>query len=150
MKYISILVLVAIFGWGGKIQVLKSTSQDWLGGLRESGYGTDYRITVKVKAGSDQLQFEDLWVGNLHMKVRTMTDPANPKEKSFSKGSQVTLKAGIIFRPGPDEKMALLGADSIPKPFNFKGGGLLGYSWKGKKTYLVITEFSELERIIYP
>lgn len=150
MKYLSILLLSLLFSWGDKIQVIQSTSQEWVGGLRESGYGTNYKLIIKAKAGSDQLQIEDLWVGDIHMKVRVMTDPANPQSKTFKKGSQITVNAGIIYRPGPDEKAQLLSADSLKRPFNFKGEGLLGYTYKGKKSYLVIADFKELKKIIYP
>ena len=150
IKYVSVLILCVIFGWGGKIQVIKSTSQEWYGGLRESGYGVDYKLTVKTRAGSDQLQIVDLWVGNLHMKVRVTADAANPQNKTFHSGSQVSLQAGVTFRPGPDEKIQLLAADSLKKPFNFKGEGLLAYLYKGHKAYLEIAEFTKLEKIIYP
>lgn len=150
MRYLSVLLLGLVFAWGSKIQVVKTTSQEWIGGLQETGYGTNYYLIIKVKAGSDQLQFDDLWVGDSHMKVRVVADPASPPGKVFAKGSRISLKAGITFRPGPDRQMRPAAADSTRKPFNFKGAGLLGYSYKGKKTYLEIAEFEILEKIIYP
>lgn len=150
MKLLSFLLLSIILGWGGKIQVIKSTSQEWVGGLQESGYGTDYRLTIKAKAGSDQLQIDDLWVGDIYLKVRVMADPANPQNNTFKKGSQVSLKAGITFRPDADGRIRPLAADSNMKPFNFKGEGLLGYTYQGHKAYQEIAEFKKLEKIIYP
>jgi hypothetical protein len=150
MKYLTVLLLCALLGPGGKIQILKSTSQEWIGGLQESGYGTEYKMIIKVKAGSDQLQVEDLWIGDKHVKFRLMTDPANPLNKSFIRGSEITLKAAVTYRPGPDERALRSGADSVAKPFNFKGQGLLGYSYKGKRAYMEISEFRKLEKLIYP
>jgi hypothetical protein len=150
MKYLPILLLSLIFGWGSKIQILQSTSQEWVGGLQESGYGTDYMLTIKVKAGSDQLQIEDLWVGEIHRKVRVIADPANLQNKTFKKGSRIQVRAGMTFRPGPDEKVGLQDRDDVKKPFNYKGEGLLAYTYKGKKAYLQITGFKKLEKIIYP
>jgi hypothetical protein len=150
MKYIPVLLLSIFFGWGGKIQVINSTSQEWVGGLQESGYGTDYKLIIKVKAGSDRLKIDDLWVGDVHMKVRVIADPADPRSITFKKGSQLLVKAAVTFRPGPDEKVQLQAADNAAKPFNFKGEGLLGYTYKGKKAYLEIAEFKKLEKIIYP
>jgi len=72
MQYLFVLILSILFGCGGKLQVIHSTSQEWVGGLMESGYGNDYTLTIKFKAGSDQLQIEDLWVGDVHMKVRVL------------------------------------------------------------------------------
>lgn len=150
MKYFLIVLLTVIFGWGGKVQVRQSTSQDWVGGLQESGYGTDYRLTLKVKANSEQLQIEDLWVGDQYMKVRVMPDPADPQVKSFKKGSNVTCRAEFTIRPGALEKTPGTAVSRLPKPFNFKGEGLLGYTYKGRKAYVEIAEFKKLERIIYP
>jgi hypothetical protein len=150
MKILSALLISMIFCLGGKIQVIQSTSQEWVGGLRESGYGTDYKLTIKAKAGSDQLRIEDLWVGDIHMKVRITTDPAIPQHNTFKRGSQLLVRAGIMFRPGPDEKVSMVAEDNIKKPYNFKGEGLLGYTYKGHKAYLEIAEFKKLERIIYP
>ena len=150
MKYLSIMLLALIFGWGSKIQIIQSTSQEWVGGLQESGYGIDYMLIIKANAGSDQLQIVDLWVGDIHMKVKVFPDPTDLLARSFKKGSRVMVKAGAAFRPGPDEKTQLLSADSLKKPYNFKGEGLLGYTCKGTRSYLEIAEFKKLAKIIYP
>lgn len=150
IKYPVVLLLSVFICWGIKIKVVQCTSQEWIGGLQETGYGTDYRLTIKVRTDSDQLQIEDLWVGNYHMKIRLMADPANPPTKTFKKGSQVTCKAGIIFRPGADERSSLTGAGQLEKPFNFTGEGLLGYTYKGHKAYLEIAKFKKLKKLIFP
>lgn len=150
MRILSFFLLGLCLGFGGKMQVVKSTSQEWVGGLRESGYGTNYKLTIKVNAGSGQLQFEDLWVGDTHMKVRVVADPANQPGNSFIKGSQVTLQAGITIRPDEQGKITLTADESLKKPFNFKGEGLLGYTYNGHKAYLIIAEFEKLKKIIYP
>lgn len=150
MKWLSVLLLSLLCGWGGKMQIIESTSQEWVGGLQESGYGTDFKLTIKVKAGSDLLQIDELWAGDIHMKLRMVGVAAASRDKAFNKGSQVTLMAGFTCRPGPDEKASLLNADTLKKPGNFKGEGLLGYTFKGKKSYMVIAEFKKLKKIIYP
>lgn len=150
MKYLSVILLTVIFGWGEKIQVISTTSQEWVGGLQESGYGTDYNLIVKVKAGSDQLKFEDLWVGDQHMKIRTLPDPARQQVKDFKKGSRISLRAGVTIKPDPDGQIKPLAVDGTKKPFNFKGEGLLAYTYKGRTKYLEIAEFTKLEKIIYP
>jgi hypothetical protein len=150
MRILSLLLLGLCLSFGAKIQVVKSTSQEWAGGLRESGYGTNYKLTIKVKAGSGELQFEDLWVGDTHMKVRVAADPAKQPGNSFARGSQVTLQAGITIRPDEQGRITLSPEESLKKPFNFKGEGLLGYIYKGHKAYLEITGFEKLNKIIYP
>jgi hypothetical protein len=150
IRYLSAILLSVMCCCGDKIQVTQSTLQEWVGGLPESGYGTNYKLIVKVKADSDQLQFDDLWVDTLHMKVRVIADSTNFQNKSFNKGSQIILRAEVMFRPGADGQIRQSDADKSPKPFNFKGEGLLGYTYKGHKEYVEITQFKILEKLIYP
>jgi len=149
MKYLLILLLCLGFG-SEKLEVIRCTSQEWAGGLRESGYGINYELTLKTKATSSQLSIDDLWVGDSRLKVRVIADPANLQSKTFAKGSQIVIKAGITYRPDAQGRIAEPVTDSIKKPFNFKGEGLLVYTYKGHKTYLKIAEFKKLEKIIYP
>ena len=144
------MILSLIFGWGPRVSNVESTSQEWVGGLQESGYGTDYRLMVKVKAGSDEIRFDALWVGDICMKVRVFADPAGPQGVPFKKGSRLTLKAGVTFRPGPDGKIGPTESVDAVKPVNFKGQGLLCYHYKGEPKYLEIADFKKLEKIIYP
>ncbi len=150
MKYLTIALLAIIFCGGGKVRIVETTSQEWAGGLQESGYGTNYQLTMEAKAGSDVLTFGDLWVGDLHMKVRVVADPAKPGVRNFKKGDVIVLKAGYTQKPGNQENKGLVDADNESKPFNFKGEGLLKYQYKGKVFYSEITEFKKLEKIIYP
>jgi hypothetical protein len=150
MKSLTVFFIGLILCCGGKMKITESTSQEWVGGLQESGYGTDYKIILKAKIGSDQLQFQELWVGDTYMKVRVMANPATPKAGEFAKGAMVTIKAGVTYRPGPDEKVKQVNSVDVKKPFVFKGAGLLGYTCKGKKLYLEISDFKQLEKIIYP
>ncbi len=141
VKLFSYILLTIFLGWGSKMKVVESTSRDWVGGLQESGYGTDFEVSLQVKAGSNDLKIEELWVGDVHMKVRV---------NAFEKDARVKVRAGYTTKPDANHKMALSGADNAPKPFNYKGEGLLKYSCKGKILYVVIPEFKKLEKIIYP
>lgn len=144
------MLLILFLGWGSKIKITESTSREWAGGLQESGIGTDYVLTGRVSASSADLQIEDLWVGDIHMKVRVFAGAANASVSTFDKGSIVTVKAGFNLRPGTDLKEQLLGADRAVKPVNYQGEGLLVCKYKGKPVYLEIKEFKKLEKIIYP
>jgi hypothetical protein len=150
MKYLVILFLCLGFGNSEKLEIIRCTSQEWAGGLRESGYGINYELTLKTKAASGQLSIGDLWIGDTRLKVRVIADPSNLQNKAFAKGSQLILKAGITYRPDAQGKITDSVTDSIKKPFNFKGEGLLVYTYKGHKSYLKIAEFKKLEKIIYP
>lgn len=144
------MLLSLLLGWGNKIKVTESTSREWAGGLQESGIGTDYVLTARVSASSADLQIEDLWVGDIHMKVRVFAGTDNARFNVFEKGSNVTVKAGFNLRPGADQQEQLFGADHASKPINFRGEGLLAGKYKGKPFYIVIKEFKKLEKIIYP
>lgn len=150
MKHVLIAAIFLLFGWGSKVKMVQSTSQEWMGGLQESGYGTDYRLTLTAKAGSDQLTLEDLWVGDVHLKLRVLADPSDPSVITFKRGQTVTCTAGITWRPGPDGMMKLTGSEPVAKPFDYKGEGLLGYTFKGRKGYVEIASFEQLKKIIYP
>ena len=85
VKLFSYILLTIFLGWGSKMKVVESTSRDWVGGLQESGYGTDFEVSLQVKAGSNDLKIEELWVGDVHMKVRV---------NAFEKDTRVKVRAG--------------------------------------------------------
>ena len=143
-------LMILLFGWGARVKVIESTSQEWMGGLPESGYGTDYRITVRVGAGSGELRFEDLWIGDLHMKVRVMKDPAKPNVGTFEKGDRILVMAGMTTRPDEHGHMKTFHVDSLPRPSGYTGEGLLSYTLNGNVKYAEIKKLRELEKIIYP
>jgi hypothetical protein len=150
IKLYSILLISAVLCLGGKVRVENSTSQEWVGGLQESGYGTDYKVYVTAKASSEHLQFTHLWVDGKCLKVRAFEDVPNSKLNVFGKGSRLTVRAGVTQKPGADGRIGVVDALDIKKPYDFKGKGLLGYTFKGKELYVEITDFKILEKLIYP
>jgi len=150
MKYFIILFLAVFLGCGEKVHIINSTSQEWVGGLQESGYGVDYKISIKVKSGSEKLEFEGLWAGDQYMKVRVIPDPANSGSSSFKKGDTILLKAGVTFHSVAGGLTKADAGDPPPAKINFKGDGLLIYTSNGKKKSVEITDFKKLEKIIYP
>jgi len=150
IRFLSVLLLSLMCCRSDKVQILQSTSQEWVGGLRESGYGINFKLTVKVKAGSDQLLFTDLWADTLHMNVRVIADSTDFQKHSFSKGNTIILRGEVTFKPDAAGQMRSDAGVKSPKPFNFKGKGLLCYSNKGHKEYVEIADFKKLEKLIYP
>ena len=150
MKWISLFILAAMLSAGGKMKITSSTSQEWAGGLQQSGYGTDFKLELKVKAGSDKLVIDEMWVGDIRMPARAVTDLRNPGSTRFSKGDQVFVRAGITYKPDEQGGMRMMAGETKPRPFDYQGAGLLGYTYKGKRQYLIIPSFKELEKIIYP
>ena len=150
MKYLTILFAVILLGAGGKVKVAESTSQEWMGGLQQSGYGTYYKAVVTVKAGSDKLQIDELWIDNLKLPVRAVTDLKDAGSKTFKKGDKVYVTAGITWKPDPQGGMVRKTGIQMDKPYDYKGQGLIGYTYKGKRAYIEIKSFKKLETLIYP
>jgi hypothetical protein len=150
MKYLLVFVAALAVIPCGKVKLVRSVSQEWVGGLRESGYGTDFRVTLRAGAGSDKIAFEDLWVGEYHMKPIVQGDYRHPGSTAFSKGDTLMVRAGFTIHPDAPEKERLRGADFLPRPANFNSSGLLVYRIGSRRYYLKIKEFTSLEKIIYP
>jgi hypothetical protein len=150
MKTIATLLMLVLMAGANKMTVSEATSQEWYGGLQQSGYGTDYKLVMKVKAGSDKLQIDEMWVGDIRMPARAVTDLRDPASKVFKKGDVVYVRAGITFKPDASGEMRMLAGEKKTKPFEYTGEGLLGFTYKGKRGYLAIPTFKVLEKIIYP
>jgi hypothetical protein len=150
MKILTFVLMALAMAGGGKFKVTESTSQEWVGGLQQSGYGTDYMLVMKVKAGFDKLQIDELWVGDLRLPARAVTDLKDMSTKNFKKNDIVYVRAGVTWKPDQDGQMRVVAGEKKDKPVDYKGEGLIGYTYKGKRGYEVITSFKVLEKIIYP
>ncbi len=150
MKILTFVLMALAMAGGGKFKVAESTSQEWVGGLQESGYGTDYKLVMKVKAGSDRLQIDEIWVGDLRLAARAVTDLRDMSTRNFRKKDIVYVTAAVTWKPGQDGQMRVVSGERRDKPFAYKGEGLIGYTYKGKRGYTVIPSFKVLEKVIYP
>lgn len=151
MKIISSILLIGItFFWGSPLKVLEATSQEWAGGTFESGYGTNYKITMKARGGSDKLSVHDLWVGEDYFEVKAVKDPTRRHDFNFEKRDSIYVFAKVTFKPDKEGQYAKEFNADKPCPIEFNGAALLGYTWKGKQKYLKIEEFEKLEKLIYP
>ena len=151
MKAIVAVVLVSvILLFGSKMKLVDSSSQEWAGGIYESGYGTNYKITLIAKAGSDKLQVNELWIGQDYFKINAMRNLAKRSDLSFARKDTVYVVSSINFKPGRDGKMEQVKLMRKEPPVDFNGDALLGYTWKGKKKFLEITSFRKLEKLIFP
>jgi len=151
MKTIVAVVLVSvILLFGSKMKLVDSSSQKWAGGIYESGYGTNYKITLIAKAGSDKLQVNELWIGQDYFKINAMRNLAKRSDLSFARKDTVYVVSSINFKPGRDGKMEQVKLMRKEPPVDFNGDALLGYTWKGKKKFLEIKSFRKLEKLIFP
>jgi len=150
MKILTFVLVALAMAGGGKFKVTESTSQEWVGGLQESGYGTDYKLVMKVKAGSDRLQIDEIWVGDLRLAARAVTNLRDMSTRNFKKKDIVYVTAGVTWKPDQDGQMRIVTGERKDKPVAYQGEGLIGYTYMGKRGYAVIPSFKVLEKVIYP
>jgi len=133
-----------------KVKLVDASSQKWIAGRFESGYGTDYLITIKARAGSDKLVFDKLWIGDDYYEVNALRNLAKRSDLAFEKGDTVFIRAGEKYLPDENGKMVQQKGKTLEPPTEFTGAALLGYTFKSRRKYLEIKEFRVLEKIIYP
>lgn len=149
MRYLTYLFFALILAAGGKIKITEATSQEWAGGQQESGYGTDFKITLVAKDTSSVFKINGLWIGDIFVPVKVLGDPKNPSKKGYKKGDKILIKGGLIFKPNEKGEMRLVIAEKREKPKAFNGAGLIEYTYKGVKKYQEIKEFKVLEKQNY-
>jgi hypothetical protein len=145
----SVLAILLIL-CGTKLKEIEATSQQWMGGRYESGRGTDYIIKLQAKGGSDKLVVDRLWVGENSFEVRAVKDLARMSVRDFAKNDTIYLRAGLKYQPDENGNMVQVTGEKVEPPRDFEGEALISYTWKGKRRFLEIDEFTVLEKIIYP
>lgn len=151
MKALVVAVLVSIILlFGAKMKMVDSTSQEWAGGIYESGYGTNYKITLIAKGGSEKLQVNEFWIGQDYFEVKAMKNLAKRSDLSFARKDTIYIVSSINFKPDNNGTMVQVKPMKKDPPVDFEGDALLGYTWKGKKKFLEIECFRKLEKLIYP
>lgn len=151
MKAIAITVLVSfILIFGAKMKLVDSTSQEWAGGMYQSGYGTNYKITLIAKRSSEKLQVNELWIGQDYFEVHAFKNLSIRSNLSFDRKDTVYVVSSINFNSDKDGKMIQVKAVNKDPPIKYEGDALIGYTWKGKKKFLKINSFRKLEKLIYP
>ncbi len=139
-----------------KFEIISATSKEWHGGREEAGYGTYYEINILVKANSDDLKFDKLWVGKNFFEVQTFQKGKKMRNNLFSKGDTVTIRVNKATRPKPmpiikkDGNEKIKNSEKNNPPKEYKGAALLSYVYKGKRKYIEIKEFDKLEPVYYP
>lgn len=151
MKIISFVLLgVLVILPCSRLKLLDATSQEWAGGIYEAGYGTNYKMTLLARGGSDKLAIHDLWIGEDHFNVQAFASQTNRSETAFARKDTLYVRAGITYQPDENGRYIKKGSTDTPRPEGNDGLAILGYTWKGKQKYLEIASFRELEKLIYP
>lgn len=159
MKLFSIL-LVTLFSVTNnscfkQFELINATSQKWYGGREETGFGTYYELTIVPKTNSDNLVFDQIWIGKKYFDIQCFQKGKKMRNNLFAKGDTVTIRVNkdevkriMPFESKEDKDDCLIKKHPLPK--EYEGEALLSYVYKGKRKYFEIKKFTEIEPVNYP
>lgn len=150
MRILPLILILPLWFGCPKVKVLEATSQEWAGGRQESGFGTRYVIHLQAKRSSDKLEIDQIWIGENYFDIKELRSPQYKKLSSFSRGDTLTVNVGVKYQVLDNGKTQQIDGTSKEPPKAFSGAALLGYRFKGKRKYIEIETFKQLEKIIYP
>lgn len=141
MKTTMILMALLCFRWGSNPpQLLDSSRQRWVAGIRGAGAGENFEFIIRTTADSRKLVFNGLWVGSEYLEFTVSRKfPALPHD-GFKKGDTVYLNATRFFEvdgftPPPRIEKA--------PPFEYRGQALIACLLNNKQHYLEVPEIRQ-------
>ncbi|MBA3649205.1 MAG: hypothetical protein H0W62_11755 [Chitinophagales bacterium] len=119
--------------------VINITSQQWIGGVAGSGYGTYYRIYLLNP--DSNYAFDTLWAGKKGIAVSSLKKEVN----------DTLLLIGNDHVNGSSEQSSDNKTDTLTAPFPFKTDAVavLGYFYKGERFYYPIMKWTVLKPVYY-
>jgi hypothetical protein len=94
MRFILIIILFlsGFFGFFRKdFKIIEATKQEWTGGLKESGKGINYRVTIVAKTNSDKLLIEGLRIYQKEYYCKKFNLSDKNAGKSFEKNDTIII-----------------------------------------------------------
>ena len=148
-----LFIFLCIFGWFSStpFEVVDATSQFSAGGRAESGTTTTYTFKILANQNSDKLSIDEIWIDTTYFKAQPYKqNPDLSFNQTWEKGDTLFLK--VSKRSIPDEKGNLKDFNGPTKvlPYKYKGKALIGYTLKGKRKYMIVSEIKTLPRAYYP
>jgi hypothetical protein len=142
--------------------VLSFTSQDWHGGIKGSGGGTNYEITAVTNQSSVNLIFDQLWIGQKFYEITVIKKFPAVTADGFSANDTIYIHASD-YRKDPDFNRNIQVTDSETKkiiktaeatninpPYVYKGVALIGYKLNGQRVYKIIESIIKKPPLFYP
>lgn len=140
--------------------VLLFTSQDWHGGIKGSGGGTNYEIIAISKQSSAILIIDQLWIGQKNYEITVSKKFPAVAADGFSTNDTIFIRAND-YRKDPDFKNNTEVADSekrksapievsIDPPFTYQGAALIGYKLNGLRSYKTLDKIIKKPPLFYP
>jgi hypothetical protein len=132
-------------------ELIQFTAQDWKGGQKQTGYGTYYEIDIVTKTNSENLTFDQLWIGEKYFEVSCFQKGKKIKNNTFGSGDTITIQVndrkidGHIINEGQIQNI-----DDKPNAPDYEGDALLSYIYKEKRKYFELGKFTSKKPIYYP
>lgn len=148
-----ILLAVMLVNPPKEVEVIKATSQKWVGGRQNSSKGMSYRIALKVYKNSRRLKFQKLWIDNQEYNFSVLKKEDTASYPKYKKNDTVYIVAGYYDRVenidpsySDSTKTNASSKDSIPK-----GEVVIEYKIGRKKIrYIPIEKLEKLKTIALP
>lgn len=150
-----LLVLLSLFIFKCNtptFEFISAIKQQYAGGTRSSGVGTNYDFVLLAKQKSSVLQIDQLWIGEKYFDITVSKHfQAQPKD-GFLKNDTIFFSVKIHFNANENgDLIPLIYDPNAPKPpIKYKGKALIGYKFKGKRKYKTVQKIEELETLMYP
>lgn len=142
--FIMLVLFTGIFGFFKKdFKIIEATRQEWTGGLRESGKGINYKITLEAKKNSDKLKFEDIWIKERTYKYKIYNISENKPGNVFKKNDTLIISATIKTHKDDNS----LKEEQLP--FDYTNESVIGYKLKNKKKYKPVGDIRILKPSYY-
>lgn len=126
----------------GYFRIVRSTSQEWVAGIRGGGKGTDYFFKVEITT-DDDLHFDTVWMKNrAYALFATKEKPGISSQPIvFSKGDVIVLSASEVHYEN-EQSQGFIEQDP---PQSIAGDALIGFRVNGNSMYFNIQEIEVLE-----
>lgn len=136
-----------------------ATSQRWHGGIKGSGGGINYDVSIVSLFSSAQLIIDELWIGEKFHEISASRRFPKTSADGFVAGDTIYIHASDYIKD-PDVPKQVEEVDgqketqdtlqNTPPPKKYTGEALIGYKINGNRKYKEIEKFSVKPALCYP
>lgn len=139
--------------------VIYATSQQWHGGIKGSGGGTNYDICIKSFHSSSQMAADELWVGEKYFEIAASRKFPLTSADGFSAGDTLYINASDyrkdadgpkLIDEGEGQKEVQDEKQKTPPPYRYSGEALIGYKMNGTRKYKEVAIITVKQPLFYP
>jgi|GEM_PF-909268 len=140
--------------------VLSFTLQDWHGGIKGSGGGTNYEITAVSKQSSANLIIDQLWIGQKYYEVTASKKFPASSADGFSANDTIYIHASDYHKDpnfnknndsvDSEKQQTTETTVNIDPPYTYTGAALIGYKLNGLRLYKTIDKIIKKAPLYYP